>query len=105
MLSYDSMARMEGESFPKTLSVVKVKCADFLNRFKCAMGLGLFAPVKRSNVESTVMMIKTKHGDGLRSKTEVAGRNESLCKILCHNLCVNVSAMHELGIQPQFGIA
>jgi hypothetical protein len=51
------------------------------------------------------MMIKTKHGDGLRSKTEVAGRNEVLCKILCHNLCVNISAMYELGIQPVFGVA
>jgi hypothetical protein len=41
-------------------------------------------------------------GDGLRSKTEVAGRNEVLCKILSHNLCVNISAMYELGIQPVF---
>ena len=52
-----------------------------------------------------MMMIKTKHGDGLRSKTEVAGRNEVLCKILCHNLCVNISAMCELGIQPVFNVA
>jgi len=51
-----------------------------------------------------MMMIKTKHGDGLRSKTEVAGRNEVLCKILCHNLCVNISAMYELGIQPAFNL-
>jgi len=60
---------------------------------------------QRSNVESTVMMVKTKFGDGLRSKTEVAGRNEVLCKLLCHNLCVNISAMRELGIAPTFGLA
>jgi len=59
---------------------------------------------QRSNAETTMMMIKTKHGDGLRSKTEVAGRNEVLCKILCHNLCVNISAMYELGIQPAFNL-
>ena len=30
----------------------------------------------------------------LISKTETAGRNEVLCKILCHNLCVNIMAMY-----------
>jgi transposase len=60
---------------------------------------------RRSNVESTVMMIKTKFGDGLRSKSDVAGRNEVLCKTLCHNICCLISAMYELGIQPEFGLA
>lgn len=55
---------------------------------------------KRSNVESTVMMIKTKFGDSLRSKTEAAGRNEVLAKVLCHNICCLISAVYELGIQP-----
>jgi len=31
---------------------------------------------RRSNVESTVMMIKSKFGDSVRSKTDVAARNE-----------------------------
>ena len=57
---------------------------------------------KRSNVESTMMMIKTKFGDAVRSKTDVAARNEVLCKVLCHNICCLISAMYELGIQPQF---
>ena len=43
---------------------------------------------KRSNVESTFSMMKRKFGDGLRSKTDVAMFNETLCKILCHNLVV-----------------
>ncbi|MGD0766762.1 MAG: transposase [Tepidisphaeraceae bacterium] len=55
---------------------------------------------RRSNVESTVMMIKTKFGDAVRSKTEVAARNEVLCKLLCHNICCLISAMYELGIEP-----
>jgi transposase len=42
---------------------------------------------KRSNVESTFMSIKAKFGDGVRSRTFVAQRNEVLCKVLCHNIC------------------
>lgn len=57
---------------------------------------------KRSNVESTVMMVKTKFGDAVRSKTDVAAKNEVLCKILCHNICCLISAMYELGIDPVF---
>jgi transposase len=55
---------------------------------------------RRSNVESTVMMIKSKFGDSIRSKTEIAGRNEVLAKVLCHNVCCLISAMYELGIEP-----
>ena len=60
---------------------------------------------KRSNVESTVMMIKSKFGDAVRSKSDVAARNEVLCKVLAHNLCCLVSAFYELGIQADFGNA
>jgi transposase len=59
---------------------------------------------QRSNVESTVMMIKTKFGDAVRSKTDVAAKNEVLCKVLCHNLCCLISAMYELGIQSVFDL-
>jgi len=37
---------------------------------------------RRSNVESTVMMIKAKFGDAVRSKSEVAAKNEVLAKVL-----------------------
>jgi transposase len=57
---------------------------------------------KRSNIESTVMMIKTKFRDHVRSKTDVAMKNEVLCKILCHNICCVISAIYELGIEPVF---
>jgi transposase len=57
---------------------------------------------QRSNIESTVMMIKTKFGDAVRSKSEVAAKNEVLAKILCHNICCLISAMYELGITPEF---
>jgi transposase len=57
---------------------------------------------KRSNVESTFSMIKAKFGASVRSKTPVAQMNEVLCKVLCHNLCVLVQSIYELGIEPTF---
>ena len=47
-------------------------------------------------------MVKRKFGDALRSTTDVAQRNELLCKVLCHNLCCVIQSMHELGIAPTF---
>lgn len=57
---------------------------------------------KRSNVESTISMIKAKFRDHVRSKTDVAMKNEVLCKVLCHNICCLISAIYELGITPEF---
>ncbi len=53
---------------------------------------------RRSNVESTYSMMKRKFGAYVRSKTFTAQTNEVLCKVICHNLCVLVSSMYELGI-------
>ncbi len=57
---------------------------------------------QRSNVESTISAIKRKFGDAVRSKGDVAMKNEVLCKILAHNLCCVVAAWYELGIDPNF---
>jgi transposase len=57
----------------------------------------------RSNVESTFSMIKRKFGDSVRSKGDVAQKNEVLCKVLAHNLCCLIAAWYELGIDPLFG--
>ena len=57
---------------------------------------------QRSNVESTFSMMKAKFGDGVRSKTDVAMKNEVLAKIVCHNICCLISAIHELGLDPVF---
>lgn len=56
---------------------------------------------KRSNVESAFSMMKRKFGDSVRSKTDVAMKNEVLCKILCHNICCLISAMYEIGLEPK----
>jgi transposase len=43
---------------------------------------------QRSNIESTFSMVKAKFRDHVRGRTDVAMRNEVLCKFLCHNICV-----------------
>jgi hypothetical protein len=57
---------------------------------------------QRSNVESTFSAIKRKFGDSVRSKTDTAMVNETLCKILCHNICCVIQEQVELGIEPVF---
>ena len=59
---------------------------------------------KRSNTETVFHMIKTKFKDNLRSKSKTAQVNELLCKILCHNICVVIQEMNELGIKGEFVI-
>src|SRR5271170_366113 len=56
----------------------------------------------RSNAESTFSAIKAKFGDGVRSKTDTAMKNEVICKVICHNVCCVIQEMHELGIDPVF---
>ncbi len=56
----------------------------------------------RSNVESTFAMLKAKFTDLIRSKDETAQTNEVLLKVLCHNICVLIQEMFELGIAPNF---
>ena len=79
----------KGGLFRKMFHYFQFKQQEFLQHYH-----------RRSNVESTVSMIKTKFGDGVRSKTVVAAKNEVLCKVLCHNICCLISAMYELGIEP-----
>lgn len=55
---------------------------------------------KRSNVESTFYMIKSKFGERLKSRTSTAQTNELLAKVLCHNICCLIHAAFELNIAP-----
>jgi transposase len=57
---------------------------------------------KRSNVESTFSMIKAKFGDSVRSKTDVAMKNEVLAKMVCHNVVCVIHELYEVGLEPQF---
>lgn len=61
---------------------------------------------KRSNVETTFSMIKRKFGDSLRSKSATGQMNEVLCKVIAHNLCCLIAAIHELGLEePTFSVS
>jgi transposase len=80
-----------GGIFQKMFHYFSFKKEEFLNHYH-----------KRSNVESTVSMIKAKFRDHVRSETDIAMKNEVLCKVLCHNICCLISAIHELGIEPMF---
>jgi len=51
-----------------------------------------------SLIEPTFSLMKAKFGDALRSKTDPALVNEPLCKVLCHNICVLMQSMYELGV-------
>jgi hypothetical protein len=57
---------------------------------------------RRSNVESVFSAIKRVFGDFVRSKADVAMRNEVLAKIVCHNIVCLVHSMYELGIDVNF---
>ena len=54
---------------------------------------------KRSNVETTFHMVKSKFGAMVRSKTPAARVNEVLLKFLCHNICVVIQTAYELGLE------
>jgi transposase len=54
----------------------------------------------RSNVESTFSAVKRKFGDSLRSKTDVAMKNETLAKFICQNICCTIQEMYESGVDP-----
>lgn len=80
-----------GGLFAKAFHFFNFRRDDFLRHYH-----------KRSNAESTFSMVKAKFGDAVRSKTDVAMKNEALCKFLCHNICCLISAFYELGIEATF---
>ena len=55
---------------------------------------------QRSNIESAMHMVKTKFGDALRSKTDIAQANEVLAKVLCHNMVEVHKGAVMLGLDP-----
>jgi transposase len=76
----------------KAFHFFNLHCEEFLQRYHV-----------RSNVESTFSAIKRKFGDSVKSKNDLAMRNEVLAKIVCHNLSCLIHAMQEFGIDANFG--
>src|SRR5207302_11306544 len=80
-----------GGLFEKMFHYYQFRREDFLKHYH-----------QRSNAESTFSMVKAKFRDHVRSRTDTAMKNEVLCKLLCHNLCVLIQSQCELGIEPVF---
>ena len=57
---------------------------------------------RRSNVETTFSMVKTKFDQAVRAKSDTGQVNEILLKFLCNNICVVNQEIHELGISADF---
>lgn len=57
---------------------------------------------KRSNVETTFHMLKTKFGDSVNAMNEQAQYAETLLKILCHHVVVVIHEIRESDIDPGF---
>lgn len=87
----NSVAGEPGSLWERLFGYFQFNRADFLSRYHA-----------RSNVESTFSMIKAKFRDHVRSKNDVAMKDEVLLKILCHNIVVVHSAIIELGIEATF---
>jgi transposase len=80
-----------GGLFERMIRYFQCRQEDFLSHYH-----------KRSNVESTFSAVKRKFGDSLMCKSDVAMVNETLCKLLCHNICCLIQEHCELGIEPVF---
>lgn len=81
-----------GGSFEKAFHYFSLNREEYLKHYHL-----------RSNVESTVSMVKRKFGDSVKSKNELAQKNEVYAKFVAHNLCVLIQEMYTLGIDPSFG--
>lgn len=57
---------------------------------------------KRSNIESTVSMVKRKFSDSVKAKNERAQANEVYAKFVAHNIVVLIAEMYATGIEAIF---
>ena len=87
----NTVATNEDSAWGRMYHYFMLKREDFLAHYH-----------QRSNVETVFSMCKAKFGDSVRSKSDTGMVNEVLCKVLCHNICVLIQAVHELGVEPIF---
>lgn len=57
---------------------------------------------QRSNIEATFGAIKAKFTDRLRSKNQLAQKNELMCKFIAYNICMLIKAMKMSGVYPEW---
>jgi len=60
----------------------------------------------RSNMASCFVSCRgrSKFGDPLKSKSATEQMSEFMCPVICHDQCVPISCIHEIGLNvPTFG--
>ena len=77
-----------GDLFQKAFHFFSLHREEFLSKYH-----------HRSNVESVFSAVKRKFGDSIRSKNDIAMKNEVLAKLLCHDLTVLIHEMYENGVE------
>ena len=73
---------------------------DMYHRFCLAKDDYLRRYHLRSNAESSFSAVKRLFGDSVRSRTNIAMRNEVYAKFICYNLTCVIHTAYELGIWP-----
>ena len=86
-----ALPRKDGSMWSKMIHLCMLNRDAFLERYHL-----------RSNVETAFSMIKMKFRASVRSRTFAGQANEVLCMVICHNLCVLIQEMFQLGVQPDF---
>lgn len=76
--------------------------AEMYNFFKKNNELFMSKYHLRSNAEAGFSMIKARFGDLTQMRNEVGAKNDILCKVLCHNLCVLVQELILLDVDINF---
>jgi hypothetical protein len=89
--AFKNSATSVGGLFGRMFHLFSLNCETFLTSYH-----------KQSNVESTFAMIKAKFGDSVRSKTDVAMKNESRTKMVCHNIVWVTHELYEAGLELLF---
>jgi transposase len=77
-----------GGSFEKAFHYFSFKRDEYLAHYH-----------QRSNVESTVSMVKRKFGDAVKAKNDTAQKNEVYAKFVCHNLRVLIAETYAMRLQ------
>lgn len=57
-----------------------------------------------SHISAGQHVLNVKHGrfeDYVLGRLKPAMGNEMLCKVICHNLCVLITSIYELGVEPE----
>jgi transposase len=82
---------VKGGIWAKMYHLYHLRHAEFMKQYH-----------KQALAESTFSAIKRNWGEAVRSRTDDAMKNEVLCKVLCHNICLVIESMFELGIEAAF---